>query len=72
MAKRISKPQHIRQVLAQQINRLMEIEPENTKEANDIVRTIAYLSNVTLTAISDGELEERMTELEKLLKEGNR
>lgn len=72
MAKRISKPQHIRQVLAQQINRLMEIEPENTKEATDIARTIGYLSNVTLTAISDGELEERMAELERLLKEGNK
>lgn len=71
MAKRISKPQHIRQVLGQQINKLMEIEPESTKEAIEIARALAYLSSVTLTAITDGELEERMAELEKLLKEGN-
>lgn len=69
MTKRISKPQHIRQVLGQQINKLMEIKPESTKEVIEIARAIAYLSSVTLTAITEGELEERMAELEKMLKE---
>lgn len=68
MTKRISKPQHIRQVLGQQINKLMEIKPESTKEVIEIARAIAYLSSVTLTAITEGELEERMAELEKMLK----
>lgn len=68
MAKRISKAQHIRQVLAQQINKLMEIEPESTKEAIEIARALAYLSSVALTAITDGELEDRITEIEKALK----
>lgn len=69
MVKRISKPQHIRQVLGQQLNELMAIEPVTTKEKIDVARAIAYLSSVTLTAITDGEFEERMAALEKAIKE---
>lgn len=69
MAKRINKPQHIRQVIAQQINQLLALEPDTTKERIEIARTVAYLSSVALTAIKDGEIENRINELEKLLKE---
>ncbi|MFJ7953970.1 hypothetical protein ACIQZG_20935 [Lysinibacillus sp. NPDC096418] len=69
MAKRISKPQHIRQVLGQQINGLLEIEPGTTKERIDIARAIAYLSSVALTAINDGEMEERIAALEAMEEE---
>lgn len=31
----------------------------------DKARTIGYLSNIVLTAIKDGELEERVKEIEK-------
>lgn len=71
--RRINKPQHIRQVLNTQINRItahQEKEELSLKEEIEIGRAIAYMSTVALTAMKDGELEERMTAIEKALKEG--
>lgn len=65
MAKRISKPQHIRQILADQLNSL---RADDTLDPIQRARAIAYLSSVALTAMKDGELEERISEIEKKLK----
>lgn len=69
MNKRISKPQHIRQVLSNQINILMKIQPVNNKEKIEIARAIAYLSSVALTAIANGDFEERLSALEAIEEE---
>jgi hypothetical protein len=66
--KRISKPQHVRQVLSEQINILRSTE-EIDKVEIDRARAIGYLSSVALTAIRDGELEERLTAIEKAIEE---
>lgn len=65
MAKRITKPQHIRQLLADMLN---ELRQDETIDKISKARAIAYLSSVALTAMRDGELEERITEIEKKLK----
>lgn len=68
--KRINKPQHVRQVLSEQINILRKKKDVDKKEI-DRARAIGYLSSVALTAIRDGELEERIAEIEKTLREQN-
>lgn len=65
--KRITSPNHVRQVLSEQINRLRN--DNVTSEDIDKARAIGYLSNVALTAIRDGELEQRIRALEEKLKE---
>lgn len=68
--KRINKPQHIRQIIGEQINKLRNNDhPE--KEDIDKARAIGYLSSVALTAMRDGELEERIAAIEKSLKESD-
>lgn len=68
--KRINKPQHIRQIIGEQINQLRANDyPE--KADIDKARAIGYLSSVALTAMRDGELEERITAIEKSLKESD-
>lgn len=68
--KRINKPQHIRQIVSEQINQLRQNEyPE--KADIDKARAIGYLSSVALTAMRDGELEERISAIEKSLKESD-
>lgn len=68
--KRISKPQHIRQIIGEQINDLRKNDfPEKTEI--DKARAIGYLSSVALTAMKDGELEERISAIEKSLKESD-
>lgn len=66
--KRINKPQHVRQVLSEQINILRSKEKIDKVEI-DRARAIGYLSSVALTAIRDGELEERLTAIEKAIEE---
>lgn len=68
MNKRISKPQHIRQILSEQIN-ILRSTKEIDKTEIERARAIGYLSSIALTAIRDGELEQRMSEIEKMLKE---
>lgn len=65
--RRINKPQHVRQTLTEQVNILRA-----NKDLDDIqrARAIAYLCNIILTAIKDGDLEERISRLEQTLKEG--
>lgn len=67
--RRIVTATHIRQLLAEQINIL-----RNDEELDNIdrARAIAYLSNVSLTAISNGELEERIKLLEENLRLKNK
>lgn len=65
--KRITSPNHVRQVLSEQINRLRK--EKVTSDDIDKARAIGYLSNVALTAIRDGELEQRIKALEEKLKE---
>jgi len=66
--KHIKRPTHVRQVLSEQINVLRqkeEVSEDDVKKA----RAIGYLSSVALTAIRDGELEERLEAIEEELKE---
>jgi len=67
--RRVTKPQHIRQLLTEQINLLRKIRPQNTKETLDVSRTISYLSNTALMAMRDGEAVERLQAIEDMLKE---
>lgn len=64
--KRINKPQHVRQVLGEQINQL-RTKKELEKQDIEKSRAIGYLSSVALTAMRDGELEERIAAIEKAL-----
>ena len=62
--KRLNKPQHIKALMQEQINLLRkneDLDPINK------ARAIAYLSNIALTAIKDGELEERLKHIEEQL-----
>jgi hypothetical protein len=68
MPKRINKPQHVRQVIGEQINHLREAENVDKTEI-DRARAIGYLSSVALTAIRDGELEERVRAIEKQMED---
>lgn len=63
--RRINRPQHIRALLQEQINILRrndELDPI------DKARAIAYLSNVALTSIKDGDFDERLKVIEEQLK----
>lgn len=74
--KYLKTPQHFRQVIAEQINLLRQTQANLKKLDNkdkqikyriEISRAIAYLSQVGLAAIKDGDLEERLKELEESL-----
>lgn len=67
--KRITTANHIRQVLSHEINELRKDESLETVER---ARAIAYLSSVSLTAIKDGELSDRIEILEKHFEEVKR
>lgn len=64
--RRISRPQHIRALMQEQINILRRDDDIDPVEK---ARTIAYLSNVALTSIKDGDFDERMRAIEKELEE---
>lgn len=71
--RRLNKPQHLRNLLTEQINILrkyQDSEELTLKQQVEVCRAIAYLSSVSLTAMKDGDLEERMTLIEEALKEG--
>lgn len=61
----IKSPTHVRQILSDEINKLRE--GTASKEELDQARAVGYLSNVALSAIKDGELENRIREVEKQL-----
>lgn len=69
--KHIKKPQHIRQVLAEQINILREAK-NLSKNDMERARTIAHLCNVALTAMKYDDLDERIKRLEELQEANNR
>lgn len=62
--KRVIKPQHIRQILSEQIN-LLRTKGTIDKAEIDKARAIGYLASIALTAMKDGDLEERIATLEK-------
>lgn len=64
--KRLNKPQHIRALMTEQINILRHNDGLDPLLK---ARTIAYLSNTALTAIKDGDFEERLKQIEKQFKE---
>ncbi len=59
--KRISKPQHVRQLMSEQINILRKDPKADAVKA----RAIAYLASISLTAMRDGDLIDRIEALEK-------
>lgn len=63
--RRISRPQHIRALMQEQLNILRcndELDPI------DKARAIGYLSNIALTSIKDGDFDERLKVIEQQLK----
>lgn len=64
--RRINNPSHVRALMQEQINILRN---DDTLNVIDKARTIAYLSNTALSAYKDGELLEKVKEVEKLIKE---
>lgn len=69
MTKRINKPQHIKLLLSEQLNAL---RADDTLDPIQRARAMAYLSSVALTAMRDGELEERISAIEQGMKDENR
>jgi len=63
--RRINHPSHVRALMQEQINIL-----RNNDELDPIdrARAIAYLSNTALSAYKDGELLEKVKEVEELIK----
>lgn len=64
--RRITRPQHIRTLMQEQINILRRDDGIDPIEK---ARAIAYLSNVALTAIKDGDLDERIKSIEQQMRE---
>lgn len=67
--RRINKPQDIRKLMQEQINELRtnkELDP--IKKAN----AIGYLSNVSLSAIKDGEAYEELIKIRTMLEGMNK
>jgi len=62
--RRINKPTHIKALMQEQINILRH---DDGLDPIDKARAIAYLSNVALTAIKEGEFDERLKALEEQL-----
>lgn len=62
---RIEKPQHVRRLLTEVIN---EIRQEKEMDIEKRARVLGYLANITLTSLKDGDLEERITQLEQQAK----
>lgn len=57
---RVNSPQGVNRLLQRVINALLDDEITENK-----ARTIGYLCNIILKGLEVGELEERLTELEK-------
>jgi|LSQX01.2.fsa_nt_gb hypothetical protein len=60
--RRLNHPRHIKTLMQEQINALrhdLELDPIQR------ARAIAYLASVALTAMREGELEDRLTALEE-------
>lgn len=65
-SKRIKTPSQVRQVISEQINNLRAMPAKTNKDKIDKAKAIAYLSTVALTAIRDGELEDRLKRIEEI------
>ncbi|HLR60552.1 MAG TPA: hypothetical protein VK094_08795 [Pseudogracilibacillus sp.] len=64
--RRIHHPSHVRSLMQEQINILRN---DDGLDPIDKARAIAYLSNTALSAYKDGELLEKVKNVEALLKE---
>lgn len=62
--RRIKTPQQVRQLIVEQINALRR---DKELDTNTRARSIGYLSNIALTAIRDGETEEKIRDLQQEL-----
>lgn len=65
-ARYITKPDDVRRVLAEQVRILRKAEDIDPVTR---ARAITYVSSVMLTAMRDGDLEQRITEIEKMVEE---
>jgi len=64
--RRINNPGHIRALMQEQINILRQ---DDSLDPIDKARVIATLSNTALSAYKDGEMLEKLKEVESLIKE---
>jgi hypothetical protein len=63
---RVNKPQDVKRVLTQLLN---EIRADEEMDKVHRGRLICYISTTLLTALKDGDLEDRMAAIERQLKE---
>lgn len=64
--RRISKPSHVKELMAEQINILRK---DASLDPVERARAIPYLSNTALSAYKEGEAAERLDRMENMLKE---
>lgn len=64
--KRLSKPQHVKQLINDQIN---EIRKDETLTSQEKAKTIGYLSNILLKSLEMGDIAEKTEYIYKRLKE---
>lgn len=64
--KRLSKPQHVKQLINDQIN---EIRKDETLSSQEKAKTIGYLSNILLKSLEMGDIAEKTEYIYKRLKE---
>lgn len=67
---RLQKPNDVRKLLQDMVNRVKNAKPEEYDMIDKQARTITYIANVMLTAMKDGDIEERLAALEEQAKKG--
>jgi len=63
--RRINHPSHVRALMQEQINILRN---DDELDPIDKARAIAYLSNTALSAYKDGDMMDKLKEVEQLIK----
>lgn len=64
---RLNKPQDVRRMLSRIMNELLK---NGTLDPIQKAKALGYLSSISLKAMEMSDLEERMADIEKALKEG--
>ncbi|GGB63229.1 hypothetical protein GCM10011409_45400 [Lentibacillus populi] len=64
----IRKPSDVRKLLSEQLNILREMKAKTNEDKIKRAKAIAYISSISLYAMRDGDLEERLKILEDSLK----
>lgn len=62
---RLQKPNDVRKLLQDMVNRVKNAKPEEYDMIDKQARTITYIANVMLTAMKEGEIEDRLAALEE-------